>query len=78
MRLHIVRHEEVTQEAWRQHFRVWHKLGFDLVMSDRQFLKVVLGGDQVLVTMVGNSLGYDQPRMTTSGSPFHGVRACRM
>lgn len=62
MRLHIRRHGEVTQEARRQHFRVLHKPGIDLVMSDRQFLKVLLGGDQVLVILTGNSLGYDQPR----------------
>lgn len=36
----------------------WHKLGIDLVISDRVFLKIVLAGDQVPVTLAGNSLGH--------------------
>ena len=42
--------------------RGWYKLGVDLVISNRPFLKVVLGGDQVPVTLAGNNLGHDQPR----------------
>ena len=36
----------------------WHKLGIDLVISGRAFLKVVLAGDQVPATLAGNSLGH--------------------
>jgi len=36
----------------------WHKLGIDLVISGQPFLKIVLAGDQVPVTLAGNSLGH--------------------
>ncbi|GMQ86864.1 MAG: hypothetical protein BMS9Abin08_0062 [Gammaproteobacteria bacterium] len=42
--------------------RGWYKLGIDLVISDRQFLKVVLAGDQVPVALAGNSLGHYKTR----------------
>jgi tetratricopeptide (TPR) repeat protein len=42
--------------------RGWYKLGIDLVISGRPFLKVVLAGDQVPVTLAGNSLGHYQTR----------------
>ena len=35
----------------------WHKLGIDLVVAGRPFLKVVLAGDQVPVILAGDSLG---------------------
>ena len=35
----------------------WYKLGIDLVVAGRPYLKVVLGGDQVPVTLAGDSLG---------------------
>jgi len=40
----------------------WYKLGIDLVISGRPFLKVVLAGDQVPATLAGNSLGHYQTR----------------
>lgn len=36
----------------------WHKLGIDFVISGRPFLKITLAGDQVPVTLAGNSLGH--------------------
>jgi tetratricopeptide (TPR) repeat protein len=42
--------------------RGWYKLGIDLVISGRPFLKVVLAGDQAPLTLAGNSLGHDQTR----------------
>jgi hypothetical protein len=39
--------------------RGWYKLGIDLVISGRQFLKVVLAGDQAPVALEGKSLGHD-------------------
>jgi len=35
----------------------WYKLGIDLVISGRQFLRVVLAGDQAPAILAGNSLG---------------------
>jgi tetratricopeptide (TPR) repeat protein len=39
----------------------WYKLGVDLEVAGRPFLKAVLGGDQVPVTLTGNRLGHDEP-----------------
>ena len=39
--------------------RGWYKLGIDYVISGRQFLKVVLAGDQVPVALAGESLSHD-------------------
>jgi tetratricopeptide (TPR) repeat protein len=44
--------------------RGWYKLGIDLVISGRPFLKVVLGGDQAPVTLAGDHLGHDQSLIT--------------
>jgi hypothetical protein len=38
--------------------RGWYKLGIDLDISGRPFLKVVLAGDQAPVSLAGNSLGH--------------------
>jgi hypothetical protein len=35
----------------------WHKLVIDLEVSGRQFLEIVLAGDQAPLTLAGNSLG---------------------
>ena len=40
----------------------WYKLGIDLVISGKQFLKVVLAGEQAPVTLAGSSLGHYQTR----------------
>jgi len=42
--------------------RGWYKMGIDLVISGRPFLKVVLAGDQAPVALAGDSLGHDQSR----------------
>jgi hypothetical protein len=42
--------------------RGWYRLGADLVISGRPFLKVVLAGDQAPVTLGGSSLGHYHPR----------------
>ncbi|MDX2505468.1 MAG: tetratricopeptide repeat protein [Gammaproteobacteria bacterium] len=42
--------------------RGWYKLGINLVISGRAFLKAVLGGDQVPATLAGENLGHDQPQ----------------
>ena len=41
--------------------RGWYKLGIDQVISGRQFLKVVLAGDQIPATLAGDSLSHYQP-----------------
>ncbi len=58
----------------------WYKLGIDLVISGRPFLKVVLGGDQVPVTLAGNRLGHDQPRadqLADHRFTMSGLAGCR-
>ena len=38
----------------------WYKLGIDLAISGRPYLKVVFAGDQTPLTLAGNSLGRDR------------------